>query len=296
MESLATQMEPASPVGDRLLTFGGSPEQQQALDDALAKAFGQFDSIEKDREGQYGYQRFKYATLGQLIAATRPALSANGIVVMQFFNSIPGEPQRQRLTTMVRGHGAYISSSLDFSPREVREEGNKSFEWIKEYGKIRTYLRRYEYQCILGLDAEPDADEAALPRDEPRREAPRPQQRQERRPEPEPRPVQHSARSVANYAPSEPARDELADKLSTVKQEPTVEPEDGPADQDVLDELLKLQRALGMGKIQLADMCESVWKIPPGSIRQSMRAAKTVEQHMRSLLVEREREQKGMAS
>jgi len=292
------------------LVFEGTIDAQQKLIEAIAAARLEFGDIDKDRTGQYGNQRFKYATLGLLVAATAKPLADRGVVVMQNFVSC-ADPSRQRLTTTIMGHGARITSSIEFSPREAKEDGtNRSFEWIKEYGKLRTYLRRYEYQTLFLLDAEPDADEAGMPterREEPRREAPRPEPRpeprqrqarkEERKEEPRqetlpasPPPPPPESKPLSFDKPmqrEEPPRDEMAEKLSTVA-EPKVElDEDGPTDEDMLGKLLELQRALGMGRIQLAQTCEKDWGIPPGSIRQSRRAAQKVLEHMQAMVTER---------
>ena len=51
------------------------PDATAQLYAALAKAQGAFSPIKKDRDGQTGNQKFKYADFDQLIAATRPARS-----------------------------------------------------------------------------------------------------------------------------------------------------------------------------------------------------------------------------
>lgn len=52
------------------------PDATAQLYAALAKAQGAFSPIKKDRDGQTGNQKFKYADFDQLIAATRPAKSS----------------------------------------------------------------------------------------------------------------------------------------------------------------------------------------------------------------------------
>ena len=295
-------MDGSIPQPSSGLVFEGTEEAQSKLMTELALARLEFGDIEKDRTGQYGYQHFKYATLGMLTAATLPALAKHGIAVMQAIGNCPHDTHRQRITTLLCGHGAKIISSLDFDPLFVakQQESGKG-EAIKEYGKLRTYLRRYEYQTLLVLDAEPDADEAGVkPPQEPqkRREAPTPPQaRQERR---EPAPRQESPRqppptnvqqpgavqSVANNHPPQLAvvppptkTDPLAEKLSTPVNtdtatavpgtaEPRVEREDDPpASQALQDEFLAEWRTSGMTKIQFGSWCLETFGVSSPELR-----------------------------
>jgi hypothetical protein len=267
----------------------GTLEAQTKLMTELALARLEFGDIEKDRTGQYGYQQFKYATLGMLTASTMPALARHGIAVMQAITNSPTEAGRQRITTMLCGHGARIVSSLDFDPRLTQSEKG---EPIKEYGKLRTYLRRYEYQTLLMLDAEPDADEAGVkPSNEPqkRREPPTPPQgRQEQRPAPRPEPApkavdQKPAPSnqgqLQMVPPPAPKPDPLAEKLSTpvpvtetpvAPPGPTVTPvDDPPASQALQNELLEVYRKAGMTRIQFGQLCLDTVGVPSGEVRDS---------------------------
>jgi hypothetical protein len=112
---------------------------------ALAKAQMEFLPVVKNREVKAGGRySFRYADLQALLEATRPALSANGLTIVQTVGD--GE-----LTTMLlHASGAYISSSAKFPT-----DGN-----MQEMGKNITYMRRYQYSAMLSLASEDDNDGA----------------------------------------------------------------------------------------------------------------------------------------
>lgn len=120
-----------------------------ALYAALAKAQGDFSAIAKNREVEItmksgGRYKFRYADLEACIAATRPALSANGLAVFQ--RVIEG----MLVTTVAHQDGGTIESMSRL------QEG---FADIKQYGASITYLRRYAYCAILCISADDDLDE-----------------------------------------------------------------------------------------------------------------------------------------
>lgn len=137
------------------LRFDGPPECVAELVAKLAEARTEFTEVKKARQGQMGHQKFLYSPLGVLTDASMIHLNKRGIFVAQPITESP-TPGKQRLTLMILGHGARITSWVDFVP--VQE--------IKEYGKDTTYRRRYQYNSFFVLDGEPDADEAAKLREE----------------------------------------------------------------------------------------------------------------------------------
>lgn len=116
---------------------------------ALAKAQGEFKAVAKNRAVQIrmkegGTYRFEYADLEQLISATRPALAANGLAVVQRITE-------DALTTdLMHADGGVISS---------RNELPRMGQDIKAYGAAITYLRRYAYGALLCISADDDLDE-----------------------------------------------------------------------------------------------------------------------------------------
>lgn len=122
-----------------------------ALYAALAKAQGQFVAIEKNRSvtirprDKAAYS-FRYADLEEILSKTRPALSANGLALIQTIN------QGRLVCTLVHADGASVSSEVDMPA--VREMGDP-----KAFGAAITYLRRYLVTAMLGVAADDDLDE-----------------------------------------------------------------------------------------------------------------------------------------
>lgn len=116
---------------------------------ALAAAQGEFQPLAKNREVEIvmksgGKFTFRYADLEACIAATRPALSANGLAVFQRV------VEDMLVTTVAHKDGGIIESMT----RLPGSHGD-----IKQYGASITYLRRYAYCAILCISADDDLDE-----------------------------------------------------------------------------------------------------------------------------------------
>lgn len=116
---------------------------------ALAKAQGQFSQVAKNRSVKIkmnngGEFKFDYADLEQLIHCTRPALSANGLAVLQIV------AEGELHTKLVHASGAEIGSTMKL-PAMGQDP--------KAYGAALTYLRRYSYASLLCLAADDDLDE-----------------------------------------------------------------------------------------------------------------------------------------
>lgn len=150
------------------LEITGTPINTK-LFSALAKAQGQFAEIAKNRTGKVTYQlkdssgqstgqkssyEFRYADLQAILSATRPALAANGLALIQ--------PIRQQGTAnlletiLLHESGEQISSAI------VVPDPSK-FNDVKQYGGHITYLRRYMVTALLGVAADDDLDENDAP-------------------------------------------------------------------------------------------------------------------------------------
>lgn len=110
---------------------------------ALAKAQLEFEVAKKSSSVKIrsGYN-FKYSDLATCIAATRPALAANGLVVIQ---GIDGDAL---VTTLAHTSGASISF------HHPMLKASKA----QEVGSCITYWRRYAYCAVVGLVSELDLD------------------------------------------------------------------------------------------------------------------------------------------
>lgn len=170
---------------------------------ALAAAQGAFSPINKNRtvtvrpRDKAAYT-FDYATLDQVLAATVPALSANGLALIQPFYHGPNGLELR--TILAHSSGARLEAVTELP----------KVDSIQGAGSALTYLKRYQVQAVLGVSSEEDDDgnaadgnkvENSQPRDRSRPPAP-PQ-----RPAPKPAPAKPAAAAPepAAPAPSEPS-------------------------------------------------------------------------------------------
>lgn len=141
---------------------GGSAEQLAELHAALAKAHGAFGPISKSKSVQVrmksgGTYEYHYATIADLRRATAKPLAENGLAVTHLFCGSLADNSAAIVTRLTHASGAYLESAIGFRP----------YSDIKELGGQTTYLRRYAYQCLLGLEGEENIEED--PRDKPER-------------------------------------------------------------------------------------------------------------------------------
>lgn len=126
-----------------------------ALMAALAKAQGEFKPIEKNREvtiqtkSGHSY-KFRYADLEEIFTKTRPALSTNGLSLIQ---TVEHGQNGQMLTCKLMHAGGGIITSEVLIP-SAREFGGDP----KAFGAAITYFRRYMVTAMLGVAADDDLD------------------------------------------------------------------------------------------------------------------------------------------
>lgn len=113
-------------------------EQLNELFSALAKAQAEMDTAAKSSVNPFF--KSKYASFTEVVDASRPALTKNGLAVIQ---TIEFEDQYSFLVSIL-GHssGQYISSRIRIEP----EKGG-----VQELGKYITYLKRYAYAALVGV-------------------------------------------------------------------------------------------------------------------------------------------------
>jgi hypothetical protein len=133
---------------------------------ALIKARSQFKPIKKDRKNPYFNS--KYADLDSVLAATEPALIANGLVISQTTGLIEGVPVL--ITTLWHESGEFIRGEYPLPTKPdpsvigaLIESGQiKGDAAIKDdpqkMGSAITYARRYALCAILSVTADDDND------------------------------------------------------------------------------------------------------------------------------------------
>lgn len=171
----------------------GERQMRAKLAAALAKAQGDFKPVAKNRAVQIrmkegGTYRFEYADLEQLISATRPALAANGLAVVQRIE------KDVLISELLHADGGVVFSHNDL-PRVGQD--------IKAYGAAITYLRRYAYGALLCISADDDLDEDGEGAGDDGDKTPAP--RQEERPSPrETKAPRATAKPADDQAPAAP--------------------------------------------------------------------------------------------
>lgn len=138
------QLHPILTINTCPIGFRHSPTIGK-LTEALAKANLSFEAIKKETENPYF--KSQYADLSTLIAATRGALSKNGLVVIQTPRTKEGLVFVT--TALLHTSNEWISEDLELRPAKSDPQG---------CGSAMTYARRYAYQSILNIAGEVDDD------------------------------------------------------------------------------------------------------------------------------------------
>lgn len=122
-------------------------EETKSLSTLLAEAQAEMPNPKKDREGQKGYQKYKYATLDKVLDIVKAPLNARGIFITQPTGMT--DDGRMRVQTVVFRDGEQMV--LDTKPFEYDSDP-------QEFGKRETYARRYSLLTAFGLSGEDDTD------------------------------------------------------------------------------------------------------------------------------------------
>lgn len=123
------------------------PTPMMMLIEALAKARAEFDAVTKNAKNPFF--KSKYADLAEVLGAITPALSANGLVVVQ-----PIEQTENGLllrTQLYHVGGGVIESTFAIPD-------NKD---IQKLGSSITYIRRYSLSALFGVAPEDDDGNSA---------------------------------------------------------------------------------------------------------------------------------------
>jgi hypothetical protein len=116
---------------------------------AISKMQGEVENATKGSVNPHFKSR--YADLAEILNTIRPALSANGLAVIQFPSFSGGVCHV--LTTLTHSGGGYVSGEMSCVPAKVDAQG---------IGAATTYLRRYSLAAACGIAQEDDdGNEAA---------------------------------------------------------------------------------------------------------------------------------------
>jgi hypothetical protein len=124
-------------------------EKLDALFAALAKAQSEFTPAPKNCTNTYFNS--SYADLESIVGVSRPALTKNGLAVIQLPGSLPNG--KIVLKTMIcHSSGQWLSSCYPILPIKMDPQ---------IVGATFTYARRYDYSSVTGVVVEDDDGEQA---------------------------------------------------------------------------------------------------------------------------------------
>ena len=181
-----------------------------ALVAALAKAQGEFGQATKDSANPY--YSSKYADLAAVIGAVRPALSKNGIAILQ----IPcADLQRQvGIVTIGFYHGEqFLEFDLEAPATGKAKDGRDRFD-VQTLGACWTYLRRYGLQGATCLASEDDDGNSLMGPEN----KPLPQRQTVTPNPPQPAPAKATASGMTTSSPSAISHPENAPRPTTTQQ------------------------------------------------------------------------------
>ena len=121
------------------------------LHSAMAAAFGEIEGATKGVVGQVGQQKYKYADIGAVIDAIKPALIRHGL----FFTQHPRASE----------HGITVETFLHHAGGENMAMGAlfvpANRQDAQGFGSALTYARRYALVTAFGVPTEDDDGNAA---------------------------------------------------------------------------------------------------------------------------------------
>lgn len=135
-------------------------ESIKELATALSKAQSKFTNIFKSNTAKIitksgASYSYAYADLAELLDMVREPLSANGLSILQFADTV--DSKIMITTLLLHNSGEFIENELKLP---VVETGNNAIQAI---GSSITYGRRYELSSILGIASDKDDDANAVP-------------------------------------------------------------------------------------------------------------------------------------
>lgn len=136
----------------------------KALVQSLAKARTKFGSISKEGSANIrGNATYKYVTLDDIVAATAPALAAEGLIVYHDYKVVDGVLE---VTAKVTDGEHELTSTVALPLDGVKSGSNQA----QAVGSLLTYGRRYSISALLCIcaDVDDDAQATAKPVEEPK--------------------------------------------------------------------------------------------------------------------------------
>lgn len=149
-----TVMQPETPA------FDNQSLQIGKIATALATAQKNFAPIPKDREvtvqSDRGSYKFKYATMDAIRSATMPALSEQGLAVVQ--GMIERGNGYAVETKMIHSSGEWLRNVTPMFVSGRVKDGRQFPPTNQELGSAQSYARRYGFSALVCITADEDDD------------------------------------------------------------------------------------------------------------------------------------------
>lgn len=140
------------------------------LMELLSEAQKEMPNPKKSREGQKGFQKYKYATLDAVLDIVKEPLNSRGIFLSQPSGKLDDGTMRVQTVVFYKG----TQMVLDTKPYEYASDP-------QEFGRRETYARRYSLLTAFGLAGEDDTDGDTGPKGQaPKRAEPNPVDRRKK--------------------------------------------------------------------------------------------------------------------
>ncbi len=117
---------------------------------AMAKAQSEMQIASMSSENPYF--KSKYADLAEIVKASRPALTRNGLTVLQQIQP-NDDGQNILFTILAHSSGQFIESSIKIIPQKTD---------VQSIGSHLTYLRRYCYASLIGVVVSDEDDDGEV--------------------------------------------------------------------------------------------------------------------------------------
>jgi hypothetical protein len=128
---------------------------------ALAKAQSEFKVAKRNTNG-YNY---KYADICELVRVSRPALTKNGLSVIQLtIQGKSGDSKTPMIlkTMLCHSSGQFIESNINVVSA-VNNGPSKPSNILQALGTSLTYLKRYSYSSMIGVVVDGEDSDGVTP-------------------------------------------------------------------------------------------------------------------------------------
>jgi hypothetical protein len=151
---------PDTIMQSELPTFRTQSQDLAKLAEALSKAQKNFAPIPKDREvtvqTDKGKYKFKYATLDAIRTSTMPALSEQGLAVVQ--GMVTQGNGYAIETRLLHSSGEWVSNVTPMFVSGRVKDGRQYPPTNQELGSAQSYARRYGLSALICITADEDDD------------------------------------------------------------------------------------------------------------------------------------------